>query len=337
MAVELCLPLCSPGGRLVLWSREAAGDELAFAAAALAGRVLVPECPGVLVIEKLAATPERFPRRPGMAAKRPLRSGSDRPRSRIRAMSRIYAVANQKGGVGKTTTAINVAACLAEAGTPVLVIDLDPQANASSGLGVRSGSTTWSTYDLLHGVALADIIVPTRIPGLDLAPAHPDLAAAALELPGRENRDAVIGTAIASLGDAYPYVILDCPPSLGLLTVNALAAANRLIVPVQCEYYALEGLAQLLESVERIRGALNPGLALTGLLLTMYDRRTRLSGDVEREVRTHFGPKVFASVVPRSVRLAEAPSHGLPITQYDPNSRSADAYYRLALEVVERG
>ena len=128
-----------------------------------------------------------------------------------------------------------------------------------------------------------------------------------------------------------------CPPSLGLLTVNALAAANRLIVPVQCEYYALEGLAQLLESVERIRGALNPGLALTGLLLTMFDRRTRLSGDVEREVRTHFGPKVFASVVPRSVRLAEAPSHGLPITQYDPNSRSADAYYRLALEVVERG
>jgi chromosome partitioning protein len=252
-------------------------------------------------------------------------------------MSRIYAVANQKGGVGKTTTAINVAACLAEAGTPVLLIDLDPQANASSGLGVRAGSTPWSTYDLLHGVALADIVVPTRIAGLDLAPAHPDLAAAALELPNRENRDAVIGSAIASIGDTYPYVILDCPPSLGLLTINALAAANRLIVPVQCEYYALEGLAQLLESVERIRGALNPGLALTGLLLTMFDRRTRLSGDVEREVRTHFGPKVFASVVPRSVRLAEAPSYGLPITQYDPNSRSADAYYRLALEVVERG
>ena len=269
------------------------GDELAFAAAALAGAVLPPECPGVLVIGKVAPRRSAFravPAWPPSGRSRAPPDPTDRG-SRIHAMSRIYAVANQKGGVGKTTTAINVAACLAEAGTPVLVIDLDPQANASSGLGVRAGSATWSTYDLLHGVALADIIVPTRCAGLDLAPAHPDLAAAALELPGRENRDAVIGAAIASLGDTYPYVILDCPPSLGLLTVNALAAANRLIVPVQCEYYALEGLAQLLESVERIRGALNPGLALTGLLLTMYDRRTRLSGDVEREVRTHFGPQ----------------------------------------------
>jgi chromosome partitioning protein len=252
-------------------------------------------------------------------------------------MSRIYAVANQKGGVGKTTTAINVAACLAEAGTPVLVIDLDPQANASSGLGIRAGATTWSTYDLLHGVALADIIVPTRIAGLDLAPAHPDLAAAALELPGRENRDAVVGTAIASLGDSYPYVILDCPPSLGLLTVNALAAANRLIVPVQCEYYALEGLAQLLQSVELVRTRLNPRLGVTGVLLTMYDARTTLARDVAMEVREHFGGLVFDTVVPRSIRLAEAPSHGVPITRYDSRSAGADAYYRVALEVVERG
>src|SRR6185312_5749196 len=252
-------------------------------------------------------------------------------------MSRIYAVANQKGGVGKTTTAINVAACLAEAGTPVLVIDLDPQANASSGLGVRAGTTPWSTYDLLHGVALTDVIVPTRIPGLDLAPAHPDLAAAALELPGRENRDAVIGSAIASTGDAYPYVVLDCPPSLGLLTVNALAAANRLIVPVQCEYYALEGLAQLLQSVELVRTRINPRLGVTGVLLTMYDARTRLASDVASEVRSHFGPLVFDTVVPRSVRLAEAPSHGLPISRYDSSSPGADAYYRAALEVVERG
>ncbi len=252
-------------------------------------------------------------------------------------MPRIYALANQKGGVGKTTTAINVAACLAEAGARVLLVDLDPQANASSGLGVRPGTAARSTYDLLHGATLADIIVQTSVPNLDLAPAHPDLAAAAVELPGRADRDAVIGRALASAGDAYPYVILDCPPSLGMLTVNALAAANRLIVPVQCEYYALEGLAQLLESVERIRAGLNPSLALTGLLLTMYDGRTRLATDVAREVREHFGRKVFESVVPRAIRLAEAPSHGVPITSYAPSSAGADAYYRLALEVVARG
>ncbi len=252
-------------------------------------------------------------------------------------MPRIYALANQKGGVGKTTTAINVAACLAEAGARVLLVDLDPQANASSGLGVRPGTSARSTYDLLHGATLADVIMPTSVPNLDLAPAHPDLAAAAVELPGRSDRDAVIGRALASAGEDYPYVILDCPPSLGMLTVNALAAANRLIVPVQCEYYALEGLAQLLESVERIRSGLNPSLALTGLLLTMYDGRTRLASDVAREVREHFGRKVFESVVPRAVRLAEAPSHGTPITSYAPASAGADAYYRLALEVVARG
>jgi chromosome partitioning protein len=252
-------------------------------------------------------------------------------------MSRIYALANQKGGVGKTTTAINVAACLAEAGTRVLLVDFDPQANASSGLGVRPGSTPLSTYDLLHGAELQDVIVSTAVPNLDLAPAHPDLAAAAVELPGREDRDAVLGAALASLDQSYPYVIVDCPPSLGLLTINALAAANRLIVPVQCEYYALEGLAQLLENVERVRSGLNPSLALTGLLLTKYDARTRLASDVVREVRSHFGPKVFTNVVPRSVRLAEAPSHGLPITRYDPRSTGAGAYFRLAMEVVERG
>jgi chromosome partitioning protein len=252
-------------------------------------------------------------------------------------MARIYALANQKGGVGKTTTAINIAACLAEAGTRVLLVDFDPQANASSGLGLRPGSTPLSTYDILHGAALDDVIVETSVPNLDLAPAHPDLAAAAVELPGRDDRDAVLGRALASIDARYPYVILDCPPSLGLLTINALVAANRLIVPVQCEYYALEGLAQLLESVELVRSGLNPNLALTGLLLTMYDSRTRLAGQVAEEVRTHFGPKVFRNVVPRSVRLAEAPSHGVPITRYDPRSSGADAYVKLALEVVERG
>ena len=251
-------------------------------------------------------------------------------------MSRIYALANQKGGVGKTTTAINVAACIAEAGARVLLVDFDPQANATTGLGLRPPRGR-STYDLLHGAAMRDIIVETSTPGLALAPAHPDLAAAAVELPDRGDRDRILGAALAEVGDEYPYVLVDCPPSLGMLTINALAAANRLIVPVQCEYYALEGLAQLLETVELIRARVNPRLSLTGLLLTMHDGRTRLSADVAREVRSHFGPKVFASVIPRSVRIAEAPSHGRPISTYDPRSTGAEAYYRVALEVVERG
>jgi chromosome partitioning protein len=251
-------------------------------------------------------------------------------------MSRIYALANQKGGVGKTTTAINVAACIAEAGARVLLVDFDPQANATTGLGLRPPRGR-STYDLLHGAAMSDIIVETTTPGLALAPAHPDLAAAAVELPDRGDRDRILGAALAEVGDEYPYVLVDCPPSLGMLTINALAAANRLIVPVQCEYYALEGLAQLLETVELIRANVNPRLSLTGLLLTMHDGRTRLSADVAREVRSHFGPKVFSSVIPRSVRIAEAPSHGRPISTYDPRSTGAEAYYRVALEVVERG
>jgi len=251
-------------------------------------------------------------------------------------MSRIYALANQKGGVGKTTTAINVAACIAEAGARVLLVDFDPQANATTGLGLRPPRGR-STYDLLHGAAMRDIIVETSTPGLSLAPAHPDLAAAAVELPDRDDRDRILGAALAEVGDEFPYVLVDCPPSLGMLTINALAAANRLIVPVQCEYYALEGLAQLLETVELIRARVNPRLSLTGLLLTMHDGRTRLSADVVREVRSHFGPKVFSSVIPRSVRIAEAPSHGRPISTYDPRSTGAEAYYRVALEVVERG
>jgi chromosome partitioning protein len=251
-------------------------------------------------------------------------------------MSRIYALANQKGGVGKTTTAINVAACIAEAGARVLLVDFDPQANATTGLGLRPPRGR-STYDLLHGASMRDIIVETSTPGLSLAPAHPDLAAAAVELPDREDRDRILGAALAQVGDEYPYVLVDCPPSLGMLTLNALVAANRLIVPVQCEYYALEGLAQLLETVELIRAKVNPKLSLTGLLLTMHDGRTRLAADVAREVRSHFGPKVFASVIPRNVRIAEAPSHGRPISTYDPRSTGAEAYYRVALEVVERG
>ncbi len=250
---------------------------------------------------------------------------------------RVYALANQKGGVGKTTTAINMAACLAEAGTPVLLIDLDPQANATTGLGVRPDEVTGSTYDLLHGRALDDVVMATDVPNLFLAPSHPDLAAAQVELPRRADHSTLLRDILAGTEERYPYVFVDCPPSLGLLTVNALSAANRLIVPVQCEYYALEGLAQLLQSVELVRTRLNPRLGVTGVLLTMYDGRTKLSSDVADEVRSYFGGLVFETVVPRSIRLAEAPSHGVPINRYDNRSAGADAYYRVALEVVERG
>jgi chromosome partitioning protein len=248
--------------------------------------------------------------------------------------SRVYALANQKGGVGKTTTAINMAACVAEAGTPVLLIDLDPQANATTGLGFRPEQLEFSTYDLLHGTPLDEVVLETDVPNLWLAPSHPDLAAAQVELSAQ---DTLLRDLLAGTGERFPYVFVDCPPSLGLLTVNALSAANRLIVPVQCEYYALEGLAQLVQSVELVRTRLNPRLGITGVLLTMYDARTTLARDVASEVREHFGGLVFDTVVPRSIRLAEAPSHGVPITRYDSRSAGADAYYRVALEVVERG
>jgi len=248
--------------------------------------------------------------------------------------SRVYALANQKGGVGKTTTAINMAACVAEAGTPVLLIDLDPQANATTGLGYRPEDLEASSYDLLHGRPLDEVLVETDVHNLWLVPSHPDLAAAQVEL---SQNDTLLRDLLKDTGERFPYVFVDCPPSLGLLTVNALSAANRLIVPVQCEYYALEGLAQLLQSVELVRTRLNPRLGITGVLLTMFDGRTRLSTDVATEVREHFGNLVFDTVVPRSVRLAEAPSHGVPITRYDSRSAGADAYYRVALEVVERG
>ncbi len=248
--------------------------------------------------------------------------------------SRVYALANQKGGGGQTTTAINMAACVAEAGTPVLLIDLDPQANATTGLGYRPDELEASSYDLLHGRPLDEVLVDTDVDNLWLVPSHPDLAAAQVEL---SQNDTLLRDLLKDTGERFPYVFVDCPPSLGLLTVNALSAANRLIVPVQCEYYALEGLAQLLQSVELVRTRLNPRLGITGVLLTMFDGRTRLSSDVATEVREHFGNLVFDTVVPRSVRLAEAPSHGVPITRYDSRSAGADAYYRVALEVVERG
>jgi chromosome partitioning protein len=246
----------------------------------------------------------------------------------------ILALANQKGGVGKTTTAVNLAACLGEAGARTLVVDLDPQANATSGLGERAGHG--STYDLLDGAPLDEVLGETQFENLELVPSSPELAGAAVELARREDGETFLPAALAPARERYDFVFVDCPPALGPLTVNGLAAADGALVPVQCEYYALEGLAQLLHSVDLVRARLNPRLVVAGMILTMVDARTRLAADVGAEVRRHFGELVFDAVVPRSVRLAEAPSHGLPITAYDRASAGADAYYRVAGELVDR-
>ncbi len=248
--------------------------------------------------------------------------------------ARVYAVANQKGGVGKTTTAVNLSACLAEAGERVLLIDLDPQANATSGLGLRANGA--STHELLDGVPLAALARPSQFANLDIVMGKRDLAAAAVELSNRTGGERFLAEALADALEPYEYVFLDCPPSFGPLTVNALAAADRVIVPVQAEYYALEGLSQLLGTINLVKARLNPDLAIAGILLTMADARTRLSAEVESELRRHFGDLVFTTTIPRSVRLAEAPSHGVPAIAYDRRSAGAEAYWKVAMELVER-
>jgi chromosome partitioning protein len=249
--------------------------------------------------------------------------------------ARVVAVANQKGGVGKTTTAVNLAACLAEAGERCLLIDLDPQANATSGLGRRANGH--STLDLLDGVPLRELVLPSSLENLDVVPAKQELAAATVHLSALEGGERYLAEALTGEALAgYDYVFLDCPPAFGPLTVNALAAADRVIVPVQAEYYALEGLSQLLGSIDLVKRRLNPRLGIAGILLTMVDGRTRLAEEVERELREHFGELVFTTTVPRSVRLAEAPSHGLPAIAYDPRSAGSQAYWKVAMELVER-
>jgi chromosome partitioning protein len=250
---------------------------------------------------------------------------------------RVTACTNQKGGVGKTTTVVNLAAYLALSGSPTLVIDIDPQGNATSGLGVDRRSLDRSVYDLLiDGVPVDELVVGTPIEGLDLLPSTPGLSGAEVELvsvPARERR---LAASLAGLNGRYERVFIDCPPSLGLLTVNALTAADGVLIPIQTEYYALEGLSQLVNTIRLVREGLNPRLGIDGVLLTMYDGRTRLSAQVAAEVRRHMNGTVYDTVVPRSVRLSEAPSHGLPVALYDPASRGADAYRALAGEVVAR-
>ncbi len=252
-------------------------------------------------------------------------------------MGTVYAVANQKGGVGKTTTAVNVAACIAEAGYETLLVDVDPQANATVGLGLPRNRTPGLYEVLTGGTDVHEAVAATSIGGLSLLPAGPGLAGANVELPRLEGFEYKIRESLSRLRDDYEYILLDCPPSLGPLTVSALVAADRVIVPVQTEYFALEGLAGLLETLALIQRELNPRLTVAGMLLTMHDNRTRLGRDVEREVREHFPDLVFNTVIPRNVRVGEAPSYGLPVTHHDPHSAGAEAYFELAKEVAARG
>ncbi|NOX97361.1 MAG: ParA family protein [Nitrospirae bacterium] len=252
-------------------------------------------------------------------------------------MGKVFAIANQKGGVGKTTTAVNLSAFLAEAGKRTLLIDIDPQGNATSGLGVNKKELQYSIYDaLLNGQPLSLLRVETEIPWLDLVPSNRQLAGAEVELVGVQSRENRLKAVLRELKEIYHFIIIDCPPSLGLLTVNSLTAADAIIVPIQCEYYALEGISQLLEAVRLVKGGLNPSLQVAGVLLTMADGRTSLSGQVVEEVRKFFDEKVYKTVVPRNVRLSEAPSFGQPILLYDAFSSGAEAYRQLAKEVIYR-
>ena len=248
---------------------------------------------------------------------------------------RIFAVANQKGGVGKTTTTVNLGACFAELGRRVLIVDLDPQANASTGLGLNPRRLDYSLYDvLLHEVPIEDVIEPVSVKNLYVVPASLDLAGAEIELVPALNRERKLRKAIHAVADDYDIVMIDCPPSLGLLTINGMTAANEVLVPIQTEYYALEGLGQLIRNVDLVTRNLNPSLELSIIVLVMFDARTKLSSQVADEVRAHFGDKVCRQIIPRTVRLSEAPSFGQPISAFDPMSRGAVAYSELAKEIL---
>ena len=263
-------------------------------------------------------------------------TGHDGPNGAVK-KPRILAVANQKGGVGKTTTAINLATALAAVGKYVLVVDADPQGNASTGLGIARENRRIGAYELLIGERrLTEAIVPTAIPGLAIIPASIDLIAAELELVDAERREFRLREVLAALPPGFDYVLIDCPPALGLLTLNALVAADALLVPLQCEFLALEGLSMLVRTVERVQQSFNPGLTILGIVLTMYDVRNNLSAQVASDVRAYFGDKVYATVIPRNVRVSEAPSHGKPVLLYDVKCPGSQAYIHLAGELLRR-
>jgi chromosome partitioning protein len=249
----------------------------------------------------------------------------------------IIAIANQKGGVGKTTTAVNLSACLAELGNKVLLMDIDPQGNATSGVGLDKEKVQTCVYDaLINEIPVEKVIYPTKQKNLDAIPATIQLAGAEIELVPTMSREVRLRRMVESLKNRYKYIIIDCPPSLGLLTLNALTAADAVLVPIQCEYYALEGLGQLVRTIDLVKKHLNSSLKIGGVLLTMYDSRTNLSAQVAAEVRNYFGQLVFKAVIPRNVRLSEAPSHGKPIIEYDPRSKGAEVYKKMAKEVMKR-
>ena len=252
-------------------------------------------------------------------------------------MGRIIAVANQKGGVGKTTTSINLAACLAEKGKKVLAVDMDPQGNLTSGLGVDKDSVQKSIYELIIGeVDIKEVINKEVLENLDIIPTSIDLSAAEIELIGVDDKEYILRNAIDQVKDQYDFVIIDCPPSLSMLTINAMTTADSVIVPIQCEYYALEGLSQLIHTVELVKDRLNSKLEIEGVVFTMYDARTNLSLQVVENVKDNLQQNIYKTIIPRNIRLAEAPSYGLPINKYDPKSTGAESYMRLADEVIER-